>query len=367
MKNKKFIILLIVIAILTLTLVSSFSSLVAAVSSRPGNMTTVAVKDVSQQIEASGSVHSQQEAVLHFQTGGKLVYLPFRQGDVVEQGQTIAQLDSYALQKELAAALNTYRSTRDTYDQTQANSQNGVLFGQQRYNIEVFNKSGITTGDAENNIINSMIQRIIDQNQANLDNAVINVELANDALQLATLTAPFSGVITHEDVTTPNVNVTPVTSFSIADPTEKVFRADVAASDIDFVSIGATATVKLDGQNKVFTGHVIAIYPQKQTLPTGEQVYETDIQVDGLNNFAFGQNGSALITSNATTKAYMVPTWTIVGHTKIWVWDGKQMVLRSVQMGATHGDMTEITKGLLPTDRIVTTPKSIAKEKYQLL
>lgn len=367
MKNKKFLITLTAIVMLTLVLSNSFSSLVSAVSSRPSSITTVAVRDVTQQIEASGSIHSQQEAVLHFQTGGKVVYLPFRQGDMVQQGQTIAQLDSYALQKELAAALNTYRSTRDTFDQTQANSQNGVLFGQQRYNIEVFNKSGITTGDGENNIIDNMMQRIIDQNQANLDNSVINVELANDALQLATLTAPFSGVITHEDVTTPNVNITPVTSFSIANPSEKVFRADVAASDIDFVSVGATASVKLDGQDKPVSGHVVAIYPQKQTLPTGEQIYEVDIQMDNLGTAAFGQNGSALIASNATTKAYMVPTWAIVGHTKIWVWDGKQMVFRSIQVGATRGDMTEITKGLLPTDRIVTTPNAVAKEEYQLL
>ena len=41
------------------------------------------------------------QAVLNFQMGGKLTYLPFKEGDVVSQGQTIASIDSYALQKSL--------------------------------------------------------------------------------------------------------------------------------------------------------------------------------------------------------------------------------------------------------------------------
>ena len=40
------------------------------------------------------------------------------------------------------------------------------------------------------NDVNDAIKRIVDQNQASLDNSVINVELANYALQLSRLTSP---------------------------------------------------------------------------------------------------------------------------------------------------------------------------------
>src|SRR5438067_2003967 len=62
---------------------------------------TASPHEVQNQILAKGSVRSQNEADLHFQTGGKLIYLPYKEGDVVSQGQTIGSLDSYAIAKQL--------------------------------------------------------------------------------------------------------------------------------------------------------------------------------------------------------------------------------------------------------------------------
>lgn len=322
---------------------------------------TVQVKPVAQDITASGSIHSQQEAVLHFLTTGKVVYLPFKQGDTVYQGQTVAQLDTYALQKQLEAALNTYRSTRDVFDQTQSNSQNNVLQTQQQSSFP-----GIQAD--KTNAINDSVKRILDESQGTLDNSVINVELANYALQLSSLTAPFNGTLVAEDITTPNVNVTPVTSFTIADLSQKVFRAQVAASDIDFVSVGSKATVKLDGLKKSFTGSVLTIYPQKQILPNGEQVYNVDIQLNDLfENSAYGQNGSVLISSNDSSHALMIPSWTIVGHNSVWVLDGKKAVLKKIQLGKSHDSMTEITSGLASTDKVIIAPKEVVKMFYTML
>ena len=47
-----------------------------------------------------------------------------------------------------------------------------------------------------------------------------NVDLANYALQLATLTSPINGVLLHEDVNTAGVNISPVTTFIVADPAQ---------------------------------------------------------------------------------------------------------------------------------------------------
>jgi len=367
MKNKKFLLILITSFFCTLVILFSINFGMSLILSPNTVLQKISVKDVSQNIIATGRVHSQQEAVLHFQTGGKLIYLPFKEGDTVYSGQTIAQLDSTMLQQELTASLNSYRSTRDVFDQTKDNSQNNILFGQQRFNIENLTKSGTTTGDVENNIISDMAKRIIDENQASLDNSVINVQLATDALSLATLTAPFDGVILKEDVSSPNVNITSVTGFEIADPNQKIFRAQINASDIDFVDLGAKVLIHMDGQNDEITGNVIKIFPNKQILPNGQQVYLVDIQTDSLNNFLLGQNGSVVITSNANTKSYLVPSWIVLGHTNLWVWDGKNVLLKKVETGKNHNDMTEILSGLNEKDVVLTMPKNIAEKIYSLL
>src|SRR6185437_5321923 len=126
MKSKS---LLIVLGTVVLVLVVLFGAtqLFAAASHPTYQIDTVAVKSIKDQISAPGTIHSENEAILHFQTGGKVIYLPYKVGDSVYQGATIAQLDTYDLQRQLAAALNSYRSTRDTFDQNQASAQNGVL------------------------------------------------------------------------------------------------------------------------------------------------------------------------------------------------------------------------------------------------
>src|ERR1035437_3079769 len=168
-------------------------------AAQPQKTETVNVNSVSEQILATGSISPQNQAVLNFQIGGKLVYVPLKEGDPVYQGQTIAQLDASDLQRKLQLALNTYQSTRDTFDQTQNNSQNQVLQGSQQFVLENQNKVGVS-GQAETDIINNMVKRVLDQNQNNLNIAVLNVELTNSALQFTTLTSPINGIILHEDV-----------------------------------------------------------------------------------------------------------------------------------------------------------------------
>src|SRR5258708_504915 len=138
---------------------------------------TVNARQLTSQIAADGVITAQNEATLHFQTGGKVVYLGFKAGDHVSQGATIAQLDTYALQRAMTQLLNLYRSTRATFDQTQQNAQNNVLQTQQK---------PLTSGAQmdQSNAINDAVKRIVDQNQATLDNSVIAVELSNYAVQL---------------------------------------------------------------------------------------------------------------------------------------------------------------------------------------
>ncbi len=328
--------------------------------------TESAARFVSSTITADGAVTAQDQATLHFQTGGKLVYLPLKEGDKVYQGQTIAQLDTYQLQRDLTTALNNYRSTRDTFDQTQTNSQNNYLQAQQYYPYNTYGAAGIG-GTAETNAINDVVKRIIDQNQANLDNSVIKVETANYALQLATLTSPLNGIITHEDVTVPNQNITATTNFTVADPSTMVFRANVSIEDIYYISEGSKVTLAIDGLPDKIKGTVTKIYPSKVTLANGQTVYQVDIQSDELKKLGkLDQAGTAIISTNAENVA-LVPAWTVLSGQYIWIDSNGRPVLKTVTTGKTHGNEIEITSGLSPDDKIITNPQSIPSLKYPML
>ncbi len=355
--------------ILAVFAVSAFLILIInRISVKKENLLTdrVETKNIKSQILTNGKIASQNEAVLHFQTGGKLTYLSVKEGDSVGEGQTIASLDTYALQRQLTAALNNYRSNRDTFDQSKDNIDSGVLAGQQKYNLDVPNKVNIS-GQFEVDVINNMIKRIADQNQASLDNSVINVELANYAMQLSSLTAPFDGIIVHEDVNQAGVNVTPLTSFIMIDPSVLVFRAQVKEQDIDFINVGSPATLSLNGDGNKYTGYVSKIYPEKLTLPTGGNYYNVDIVSPDLKNTHYAQAGSTQIQSNVSGLTKLVLAWTILNGQEIWVDENGKAVLRKVKIGKHHGGFTEIISGLGSNDKIIIDPQSVIRDKYKLL
>jgi len=326
---------------------------------------TVDVNTVSEQILATGSIAAQTQAVLNFQMGGKLIYLPFKEGDTIYQGQAIAQLDSYALQKQLQIAANTYQATKNTSNQTQENQNAGVLEGQQRTTLDTTNKTGYSSVP-EADVIYNTVKRLVDNANLAQNSAELSVDLANYSLQLATLTSPINGIVLHEDVNTSGVNITPVTSFVVADPTSMVFSANVRQQEIAFISVGNPATVSLDALNgEVLQGIVDKIYPQKTTLANGDQVYRVDVKVDNLSeSVKFGQSGTVLIKSNFNQKVILVPSWTVLSDSYIWVLDNGRALLKKVNVGDTINGQTEVLSGLQDSDKVITNPESIISRLY---
>lgn len=326
------------------------------------------IKSADMKIMADGIVRSQNETVLHFATGGKLVYLPVKEGSKVYKGQTIASLDTYVLQKQLTAALNTYRSTRDSFDQQNDNAANNYLDTQlaNPYPYNYWSLGGIT-GTNKTDAINDMIKRLVDEAQAGLDNSVIQVEIANYALSLSSLQAPFAGVITHLDVTTPYTMIGASTGFTIIDPDTYVFRANVSENNIDDIAENSQVTIQLTGvKDKKFSGYVSNIYPDKVTLPTGESVYQVDIVSDEMAKVAkYRQDGTVLINNRYNHQVVLVPSWVVLSKQYVWISDKNKPTLKKVTLGETVGNMVEVS-GITNED-IIINPESVAAASYTIL
>lgn len=364
MKEKKNLLFVVAVLLISILLILVLNFVFGGKSSYATDF--VKIRSVETEILADGKIASENEANLHFPTSGKLAKVNIKEGDLVNQGQTIASLDTYALQRQLTASLNNYRNTRDTFDQAQQNTNNGVAAGQQRYSLEVTNKVGLS-GQNETDIVNDMIKRILDQNQANLDNSVINVELANYALQLSSLTAPFSGTIIHEDVDEPGTNITPSASFVLIDPQSLVFRAQVNEQDIGYVAVGSEATVRINGVTKKLLGHVGKIYPEKITLANGQNIYNIDISGLDVKNLQYAQSGTVMIKSNTPSNTRLIPRWTLLNGQQVWVKEGGNVVLKKVEIGKTHGKDIEVLDGLDSSDQLIVNPQLIVQNKYSIL
>jgi RND family efflux transporter MFP subunit len=333
---KKLVILLIII------LVARAVLFVYTGKTKTESSTTLSVQFVSSTITADGSVTSQNKETLNFQTSGRVVYLPFKEGDKILKGQTIAQLDTAKLEANL-------RQTEQDFTAAKAASE------------KLYNDQGNKTDES----FDEKIKRTaIDATQNKAYDAVVK---ARQDISDATLRASIQGVLMREDVTVTGANATPATSFVIADPQMLIFKANIPMGSIYYISEGSPVSLSIDGIPNKLQGTVKKIYPSKITLPNGQSVYQADIESDDLKgNAKLDQSGRAIISTNAQNVA-LVPAWTVLGGKYIWIDNNGTPELKQITTGKIHGNEIEIKSGLSQQDKIVIDPKVLANLKYTIL
>jgi len=339
MKTKKHILLLIILVILCLGTFAYFKNDALLSANSNQTSTTVSVKFVNSTISVGGAVTAQNQETLSFQTSGKLIYLPFKEGDSVLQGQVVARLDTAKLEA-------TLRQAEQDFTAAKAASE------------KLYNDQGAKTDES----FDEKVKRTaVDAAQNKAYDSVVK---ARQDITDATLVSSLDGIITHEGVTTTGVNITPATTLTVADPDTMVFRANVPLENIYYVSVGSDVTLAIDGIQQKLNGTVAKIYPSKVILPNGQAVYPVDIVSDSLQKYAkLDLTGTAIISTNSKNVA-LVPAWTVLSGKYIWVEDNGNPRLAEVVSGKIHGKEMEITKGLSLNDKIIINPKYIQSLKY---
>lgn len=312
-------------------------------------------KPTLSQIMAGGAVVSLNQETLHFQTGGKLAFLPFKEGDQVFQGQIIVSLDNLEAQKNVTSAEASYRSAKAGLDLVIDN-----------IHLFQYGNGGFTNVGSSNETQTQKTQRQQAEEVANV--AFDNLQKAKKQLENTTIVAPFDGTIIHEDVKDIGVNVTPNAGFVLADLKKLVFRAQAADSDIGDVNVGDSVLISLDSaRGRQFNGTISKIYPEKIRLSSGGEGYKVDIESGQLVTEAkFGANGSVLFEKREVV-GMLVPAWTVLANQYIWVMDQNTPKLKPVKTGETFGDKTQILEGLSDQDKVILDPEIIIKQDYPMI
>jgi RND family efflux transporter MFP subunit len=256
-------------------------------NSKPSYDTSKVQKGTVQEIvSASGKIKSNTILPLQFQTAGFLTYVGAKPGDEVKKGQLIASLDQGQLQKSLQKQLNDYMTNRWNFDQDQK----------------------ITYQDQA---LSDTIKRALDKNQFSLNNSVLNVEIADIALKYSNLFSPINGIITDESTSHAGVNITPLSTFTVADYNDIAFSIDVDETDISKVQIGQLVNIKLDAYDgKSFPGVISKIGFSSTTTSSGNTAFPVEIKFPDNSSLRFkiGMNGDAEIITHEVKNTLFVPT-----------------------------------------------------------
>ncbi len=334
-KHKKiFILISIVVAVLAFFLWPR--------PTKPIDTATIKRASITQSISATGTVDSEKSVDLNFLSAGKLVYLGVRKGDVVKQWQVIANLDQRTMQKNLQTSLRNYSLQRNDFDQTKSDNANH------------------TPADA----LTDSLKRVLENNQYDLDKAVISVELQQLAREQSVLATPIAGIVTRADAKAAGVNVTAATTFTIADPTNLVFKIDVDEADIGKITEGKPLTVVLDAypeQNLHLS--VSSIDFTTHATSGGGSAYTVEAAMPPNTSLMYriGMSGDAEVILEEKNNVLTVPLASIVEDKYVYLQTEKGFDKRVLRLGFKTDTDAEVLDGLHSGDKVAIDPTEAEK------
>jgi macrolide-specific efflux system membrane fusion protein len=313
---------------------------------------------VTETVSAAGTLASSYTGVANFATAGKVTSIDVKVGDVVSAGQKLATIDSTQAAKQLQVAKANLAVAQDALDAAET--------------------AEATPATGQNSVTSA---------QAKLDQAQLDVQTAQQALDNTTLYAPGAGTVTAINGTvgqqsstgsansggqssgsgqgsSNNTAAATTTSGSsgfitITNLTGLVVDTSVAEIDVSKVKAGQKATVTLNAlPDKPIQATVSSV---NLTPTTSGNVVSYGAQLaltsppDGLRP---GQSASVVITVAEAENALSVPAAAVqaVGSTNVvTVQENGQNVTRQVQVGLRGESTVQITSGLTEGENVVLT------------
>jgi len=296
--------------------------------------TIVKQENLVQSVSASGKIKSEKEVTLKFQTSGQLAWVGVKKGDWVEKWQAIASLDKRKLQQSLEKELIDYMNQRWDFEQQH--------------------------DDYQNDVITDSMKRILEKSQFDLNRDVLDVEVADLAIKLATIITPIEGIVIKVEMPVSGVNITPATAeFIVADPNEVYFEVNIDEVDIAGINVGQKALLALDTYpEEEIKAEVKQISFQSKTSSGGGTVFPVKISLPNNENLRFrlGMNGDAEVILEEKEAVLVIPTSALfIKKDKRYVFVVNNNILqqKEVQAGLETDTEIEIIQGLEKDEVIV--------------
>lgn len=219
---------------------------------------TIQKGEVKETLTLSGEVASDQDAVLQFQSAGKIAWVAVKVGQFVNKGKGLMGLDALILNSAYETTLNNYRSTQATV---------------QKIHDDVKDHS------ADESFAQKQVRTAAEV--AN-DNAYEAVKIAKKNLDESVLISPITGVVTMVTNPVAGINVTPgVPQVEILNPSSVYLSVTADQNDVVSLKIGDLAAITLDAySDSTVSGQVTSISMSPKVGETST-VYEVKLALTG--------------------------------------------------------------------------------------
>jgi membrane fusion protein (multidrug efflux system) len=293
----------------------------------PVESVKVATAEMPQAITAVGSLRSDESVTLRPEVAGRIVAIRFQEGQRVEKGATLVQLDASVSQAEVQQARTNFELARAKYERAQDLAARNFISGQAR-----------------------------DEAKSAFEVAQAAVALVEARFAKTEIKAPFSGIIGLRVVSVGDYvrEGADLVNLEAIDPIKVDFR--VPENFIRDVKVGQAMNVTLDAiPGKAYEGKVLAVNPlidaAGRSVVVRAQVGNRDVTLRP------GMFARITLLTQARRDALIVPEEALVPQgTENFLFkvvDGRANRIK-VETGQRRDGKVEIVSGVQNEDTVVT-------------
>lgn len=303
---------------------------------------TVSRGDIREELTVSGEIKADKQADLRFQAGERLAWVGVKQGDWVKKWQGVASLDRRTVQKNLEKELNDYLKTRWDF----------------QGNRETYN---VITDNLDSYTLTPAVRRLLEKSQFDLNNSVLDVEIQAVAKELATIAAPFDGLVSELKFPEAGLNVAATDIIAtVVDPATVYFGAEVDEVEIGKIFVGQEAELVFDAYpEEPVVSRVSRIGFSPVTLSGGGKGYRVKLYLAGDNydlKYKLGMSGDARLLVAEKTGVFTLPNEAISekdGKKLVKQKVGTEIIEKKIEVGLESEERIEISGGLREGDAVV--------------
>ena len=338
---------------------------IAGCGTKTVSVAEVTYKDMPLQIHNDANVTALNKATITPTLTGQVVYA-VKVGDQVQQGQTVATVDTSALQQQLASLQGQLAQAQSqSYASAVTTTTAASIDSTQLEQAQRMREAGIITQKEYDRILERsqpQTTTVTTGGSGGINTAAIEAQIAQVSAQMAasTIVAPIAGTVTsiyNED-----------RQMAIADRPFMMIQQSTPM--VASLSIPRDAAMKL-GTPEAKNGMKVLLKAGDQELP-GELTYVDITQPENVpsvlvkatfNNekglIKAGEFYTLVIESNVKAKMLTVPTKAVRenqdGKYVYVLTENNTVDVRVVEVGITEGDDVAIISGLNEGDKVITT------------
>jgi RND family efflux transporter MFP subunit len=316
-----------------------------SLAAAPVKVVQIKRQRISEKLLYTGLIEAWNRMNITPDVGGKIAKIYVEEGDRVQKGQLLAELDTRAIRLQLEQAEASYAVAEANHKDAERNMQR-----MERLKSE----NAVSEQQYE------QIKLAFDAADAQLQQARAAVNLANYNLDVSIMKAPFGGVIASKnaevgDVINPMMGgISPSSGvLTLMDFSRVKIEIEVSSQDIARIKKGLAAFLRVDAfPNEVFPGQVSIV-----NLTADPMTRKFGVRITAENpELLLRPNTFGEVTLEITTHedALVIPQIAVLENKYVFVAQEDNTVVRKeISLGLQNTDLVEVLTGVQEGELVV--------------